>query len=610
MPAAGPALAEEHAKAEVSLQPSSPGTISLQLLGYVEKADGRVEAVISLQDRVQVVHEGDVLDGNLKVAKVSSSAVELVELSSPAREAQPVAPAAPAQARADAHQTEPEDLAPAPLKASIPDAGHPFAAVHSAGGSSFSGGPELGYVERANGQVEAFVAEGQHVGLRKASKSFPSEFRSPLAPSVNVELASDRPPKVYPQESPAAAPAPSQPSPSVEQADAAPAIAPKLEASDASKAPEPLAVGEERRSESPEDVMPGFSPETAFADYSGSSTEPREVPPPSHDARDGAPGGPLPAGPGEATAPKSADSAPAIELPAPGGAALSFAPERLPLVNVLGYVEKEGGEKEGIVEIFGQMYLAHEGELLSGKFRVLQVTPSSVRIVDETRERSALPARDRPEIEPVAPAVSVPGSPPGPQPRRRAYPVLVVPAADGHQSSPAKFALSQPPPKLPCRLAAESLSLPAMPDGERLIGAPLSLSPPAPEASVSEVDRPSPSAGQTAGKGVSASVDVSGALSFRLFMVCRRAAYRLPGTGFPGDAFEFKEAAMGVGTAALPSHHSPDFWPQHLSSGSALGAIGMTCRTSRAPTVPFYPKADLCSETVPNSPFAVASNQG
>ena len=285
-------------------------------------------------------------------------------------------------------------------------------------------------------------------------------------------------------------------------------------------------------------------------------------------------------------------------------------PNVLPLVNVLGYVEKEGGEKEGIVEIFGQMYLAHEGELLGGKFRVLQVTPSSVRIVDETRERSALPAKDRPEIEPVTPAVPGPGSPPGPQPRRRAYPVLVVPAADGHQSSPAKFALSQPPPKLPCRLAAESLSLPAMPDGERLIGAPLSLSPPAPEASVSEVDRPSPSAGQTAGKGVSASVNVSGALSFRLFMVCRRAAYQLPGTGFPGDAFEFKEAAMGVGTAALPSHHSPDFWPQHLSSGSALGAIGMTCRTSRAPTVPFYPKADLCSETVPNSSFAVALDQG
>jgi hypothetical protein len=421
----------------------------------------------------------------------------LVQFSSPAREVQPVAPTAQAQVRTEAPQAAPEGSAPAPLKASIPDAGHPFAAVHSAGGSSSSGGPELGYVERANGQVEAFVAEGEHVGLRKAPKSFPSEFRAPLIPSVNSELASDRPPKVYSPESAAAAPPPGQPSPSVEQASTAPAVALQLEASDADKVTEPPASVQERGSESPEDVMPGFSLETAFADYAGPSTEPRDVP---GDGQEGAPGGPLAAGLGEALAPESGDSAPATEPPARGSAALSFVPVRFPLVNALGYVEKEGGEKEAIVEIFGQVYLAHEGELLAGKFRVLQVTSSSIRIVDETRERSALPAMDTPEIEPVAPAVSRPDSPPGPQPRRRAYPVLVGPADDEHQYSAAKFALSQPPPEFPGRSAAGSLSVAAMPARGQLIGAPLSLSPPAPGSwSGPELDLPPAAAAPMAG---------------------------------------------------------------------------------------------------------------
>jgi hypothetical protein len=258
-------------------------------------------------------------------------------------------------------------------------------------------------------------------------------------------------------------------------------------------------------------------------------------------------------------------------LPAPGGAALPFAPERLPLVNVLGYVEKEGGEKEGIVEIFGQMYLAHEGELLGGKFRVLQVTPSSIRIVDETRERSALPARDRPEIEPVAPAVSVPGSLPGPQPRRRTYPVFVMSAADGHQSSPAKFALSQPPPELEGRSSAGSLSFAAMPAREQLMGAPLFLSRPAPEGwSGSEIELPPAAATPMAGgkdASATAAFGVSGALSSRLFTVCRRSAHRFSDIRCSGDSFGPKEAAMNVGAAALLPHPSPHFWPQRLSSG-------------------------------------------
>jgi hypothetical protein len=66
-----------------AITPPQPKTIALQPLGYVEKADGRVEAIISVGDRVHVVREGESIEDKFKVAKISSSAVELVEDSAP-----------------------------------------------------------------------------------------------------------------------------------------------------------------------------------------------------------------------------------------------------------------------------------------------------------------------------------------------------------------------------------------------------------------------------------------------------------------------------------------------------------------------------------------------
>jgi hypothetical protein len=66
-------------------------------------------------------------------------------------------------------------------------------------------------------------------------------------------------------------------------------------------------------------------------------------------------------------------------------------------------VEKAGGERVAIVEVLGQVYLVHEGELFAEKYRALQVTPSSVEIVEELTEASSasperrrIPVGDRP----------------------------------------------------------------------------------------------------------------------------------------------------------------------------------------------------------------------
>jgi len=75
-------------------------------------------------------------------------------------------------------------------------------------------------------------------------------------------------------------------------------------------------------------------------------------------------------------------------------------------------VEKAGGEKEAIVEVRGQVYLVHEGELFAEKYRALQVTPSSVEIVEESTGGSSPPAEPERDSEAVRPPISRLRAPP------------------------------------------------------------------------------------------------------------------------------------------------------------------------------------------------------
>jgi Tfp pilus assembly protein PilP len=61
-------------------------------------------------------------------------------------------------------------------------------------------------------------------------------------------------------------------------------------------------------------------------------------------------------------------------------------------VSTLGYVESANGEKEAIVEVSGELYLVHVGELFAEKYRALRITSSSVEIVEEPSKRSSVPS--------------------------------------------------------------------------------------------------------------------------------------------------------------------------------------------------------------------------
>jgi hypothetical protein len=62
---------------------AAPQVAELQPIGYVEKADGSREAVVSKGDRVFVVHEGETFDGHYRVLKISPAAVEMADLEAP-----------------------------------------------------------------------------------------------------------------------------------------------------------------------------------------------------------------------------------------------------------------------------------------------------------------------------------------------------------------------------------------------------------------------------------------------------------------------------------------------------------------------------------------------
>jgi hypothetical protein len=390
--------------------------MTLEPLGYVEKADGRVEAIISVEEHVQVVHEGEVLEDKFRVARISSSAVELVENSPPA--AEPLLMAEIGQGGAQAPSNEARQTLPRPVPEvlSNPGANRQLAADSNAGVLQPSVRQELGYVERVDGRVEAIVAEGEHVRLAQATESFANSFHVPETSPVNVQLANASPPAMNPPDSVAGESQPIQPNSFTQEAGVPPLVASGIETS---ALPEPQGVPQSN-GESESEQSGVLQPES-LADYSGGRFEPRDVAP------DFSPAG---------AALKDGATPP---FPSDGRGTR-------PAVSTLGYVEKAGGEEEAIVEVLGEVYFVHEGELFGEKYRALKVTPSSVEIVEESTGGSTLPAEPERDSEAVRPPISRLRAPPLPVGSSGTDPPGEVRKAE-ELAAREPVSLSRPPPE-------------------------------------------------------------------------------------------------------------------------------------------------------------------
>ena len=331
--------AEAHPQA---IAPPQPKTIKLEPLSYVEKADGRVEATISLGQRVQVVHEGETFAVNFRVARISSSTVELVENSAPAAEPHLVAEIGRGVAQAPANKAPQVHPRPTPVVLSNPGANRRIAVGSAASVSEPSVGQELGYVERADGRVEAILAEGEHVRLAPGTKSFANSFRAPAPTPANLEVANALPAPINPPDSFGHESQPLQTSSSTREAGVPPLVASGSESSTVAKL-----QGIRVNNGELESKQFGIMQPEPLADYSGGRFDVK-IP--------------------QAVVPAS---------PAVGPTLPSDGRETQSAVSILGYVEKPGGEEEAIVEVRGQVYLVHRGELVAEKYRALQGTASS-----------------------------------------------------------------------------------------------------------------------------------------------------------------------------------------------------------------------------------------
>ncbi len=399
--------------------PPPPKITTLEPLGYVEKADGSVDAIVSVREHAEVVHEGEILEDNFKVAKITSSAVELVENSAQGKATEVLAENVQGGVPTSPPKSPQKPSLPAPEVASSIEARRQSAASSVAIGSQPPVRQALGYVEKANGRVEAIFAEGNQVQLEKADKSFAMNFHAPEATPTNVEVARALPSANKLPESLAPESEAPQPETLTQEADRAPEVAWGAGSSTVID-PQGIPAGNGSSEFDPQDIAQS----EPLADYSGNRFEPWGLPPNSK-AEPTSPGvkaGDLPAATGE----KGANQ---------------------PGIMTLGYVEKKGGEREAIVEVFDQVYLVHEGELFAEKYRALRVTASSIEIVVEPKARSGVPPPVERNSEETQPPVSRWRGPPLPESVVGLDPPAKVSKTEKLPTNNPGISFSRPPPE-------------------------------------------------------------------------------------------------------------------------------------------------------------------
>jgi hypothetical protein len=313
-------------------------------IGYVEKANGQVEAVVSEGDQVYVVHEGEVFAEKYKVTKVSQFAVEVVDVNADH------SPVPPPDAKAFAAQRAPASPTQTPATGSRVNLDEaverqPGNLEAAAQREPTSDSKLLGYVETANGQVQSIVADGEYVRLVSEGPTVAAISNPPIGLASPVEVArvhaEEAPPAARPETTPAGRPEkvarPSLPPGSVFQL---------------------VALGSDSP---PSDSMVGE--EAAPAE----SLEPSALVAPDHVA----------GGEEKIAGPEKLET---------GAGSPDSRPETL---RTIGFVEWASGQVEGIVAEDNEIFLVKEGDVFADRYRALKVSPTSL-VVEEVALRNGI----------------------------------------------------------------------------------------------------------------------------------------------------------------------------------------------------------------------------
>ncbi len=435
VPVALPAATKEVPAVNVSSAPPAPTVF--KTIGYVEKAGGQLEAVILQDNQVQVVHIGDLIAGRLRVTKVSPDSVDAVdETQVPAPMAKPnatksdeitasnepqapVTPAATGRTQDEipavaAESGQPGTIASAkPVSAAPVAQGHPSASIRPVREARIDRpcdvepvANSLGYVEKADGKVEAVVADGDSVSL--------------VPETLAAAMAQVAPSPPHQEEA------------TLAQVSSAPAATPldgERETLDSSADSEasPSGVGKATLASSADSEWTSAAPladmirQASYAmvaqDHLSATISPtsedRIVPPrevdPTADslgqvlpAPSGIPEGSLSILPGagsvgEATGTTSDAEGPAAHrvVEKASGSTASSAKMSVTM-KPLGFVVKADGELEAIVSEDDEVYIVRQGDRFAGHYRALRVSQDEVEAVEDPPK----PAQSSPSFAP------------------------------------------------------------------------------------------------------------------------------------------------------------------------------------------------------------------
>ncbi len=219
----------------------------------------------------------------------------------------------------------------------------------------------LGYVERADGTVEAVVADGPFVAVLREGELFRGEYRVAKVTPTLVEIQKQPAPAAPKVVDLAAPPGPEREVAAIQRP--------------ASESASPAAVQPETRPEPQGEPASSPSegiPISKLLDNKGQRLrEPEPLPAPA-ESRGDARGPELgrSAGPRPTRAP----------VPTPGPR--QSPPEPARPLKPMGYVEWASGRLQAVVEDQGEVYLVSEGEVFADRYRALRVTESSVEVVE------------------------------------------------------------------------------------------------------------------------------------------------------------------------------------------------------------------------------------
>jgi Tfp pilus assembly protein PilP len=385
MKIAEPAATKGVAVVNVSSAPPPPTTF--KPMGFVEKAGGKLEAIILQENEVQVVHINDLIAGRFRVTKISPDSVDAIDetlVQSPMAKPNGTGskeltagvtqePSTPPVASAEAQQgvlaagARSEHLANTHGREAVSTAPADVAQVQPTipsrtGGEDRIAPPQgaepaansLGYVQEADGKIETIVADGDTVRL------------VPETPTVTMA-------QVAPPHSPEGA-SPPQGSP-----------------------PPALAVSSTREANADSAVHPGGVSSLASMVREASY----QVPMPALGAAEGSALDRLDMGSlseAAATADAASDSTPSIFTEESAGS--TDGPTQLAeLMIPLGFIVKADGDFAAILSDDDGVYIVRQGDRLAGRYRALSVSADAVEVVeDPPRQAHPPPFRAPPAI--------------------------------------------------------------------------------------------------------------------------------------------------------------------------------------------------------------------